>query len=72
MLIKKAAEENVNVNNLLQTIVQHPAFREVINSILTYVDQEQLTYIVLIASAETLEREGSIWPSSFYGQLPDD
>ena len=26
---------------------------------------------LFIASAKTLEREGSISPSSFYGQLPD-
>ena len=28
-------------NNLVQTIVQHPAFRETINSILTATNQEQ-------------------------------
>ena len=55
-----AAEGNVNVKNLAQTIVQHLAFRETINSILTATNQEQLTYIVLIVSTETPEREGSI------------
>ena len=55
-----AAEGNVNVKNLAQTIVQHLAFRETINSILTATNQEQLTYIVLIVSSETPEREGSI------------
>ena len=55
-----AAEGNVNAKNLAQTIVQHLAFRETINSILTATNQEQLTYIVLIASTETPEREGSI------------
>ena len=34
MLINMDARGNVNVNNLVQTIVQHPAFRETINSIL--------------------------------------
>ena len=51
---------NVNVKNLVQTIVQHLAFRETINSILTTTNQEQLTYIVLIISAEIPEPEGSI------------
>ena len=41
MLINMAAERNVNVNNLVQNIVQHPAFRETINSILTLANQEQ-------------------------------
>ena len=35
------AEANVNVNNLVKTIVQHPAFRETITSILTVTNQEQ-------------------------------
>ena len=35
------AEGNVNVNNLVQTIVQHPAFRETINSVLTATNQEK-------------------------------
>ena len=34
-------EGNVTVNKLVQTIVQHPAFRETINSILTATNQEQ-------------------------------
>ena len=64
---------NVNVKNLVQTIVQHLAFRETINSILTTTNQnqEQLTYIVLIISAEIPESEGSIYSSSFYRQLPN-
>ena len=66
-----AAEGNVNVNNLVQAIVQHPAFRETINLILTATNQEQSTNIVLIALAEISDRKGSISPSSFYGQLPD-
>ena len=61
MLINMAAEGNINVNNLVQTIVQHSAFRERIN--LTAADQEQSTSIVLIASAEIAECEESI--SSF-------
>ena len=36
-----APEGNVNVNNLVQTIVQHPAFRETINSVLTATKQEK-------------------------------
>ena len=71
MLINMAAEGNVNVKNLAQTIVQHLAFRETINSNLTAINQEQLTYIVLIAEAEIPEREGSIYTSSFYRQLPN-
>ena len=66
-----AAKGKVNVSNLVQTLVQYPAFRETINSILTTNNQEQATNIVLIASGEIREREGSISPSSFYGQLPD-
>ena len=46
MLINMAAEGNVK--NIVQTIVQHLAFRETINSILTVTNQEQLTNIVLI------------------------
>ena len=34
MVINMDASGNVNVNNLVQTIVQHPAFRETTNSIL--------------------------------------
>ena len=41
MLINMAAEGNVNVKNLVQTIVQHLAFQETINSILTATNQEQ-------------------------------
>ena len=36
-----AAEGNVNVYNLVQTIVQRPAFRETINSIWTATNQEK-------------------------------
>ena len=45
-----AAEGNVTVNILVQTIVQRPVFRETINSILMATNQEQLTNIV---NAET-------------------
>ena len=69
MSINIAAKENVNVKNLVQTIVQHLAFGETINLILTATIQEQLTYIVLIVSADILGGEGSIYPSSFYRQL---
>ena len=48
MLINMVAEGNVNVKDLVQTIVQHLAFRETINSILKATNQGQLTYIVLI------------------------
>ena len=41
MLINMAVEENVNVNNLAQTIVQHAVFRETINSIMMATNQEQ-------------------------------
>ena len=60
-----------NVKNLLETIVQHLAFRETNNSILTATYQVQPTYIVLIVSAEILEREGTIYPYTFYEQLPN-
>ena len=60
MLLNMAAEGNVNVKNLAQTIVQHLAFRETINSILAATNQEQLTYILPIVSTKTLECEGSI------------
>ena len=48
MLINMAAEGKVNVKNLGQTIVQHLAFSETINSILIATNQKQLTYIVFI------------------------
>ena len=59
---------NVNVNNLVQIIVQHPAFQETINSILT-TNQEQSTNIVPITSAKIQKCKGRISLSSFYGQL---
>ena len=62
---------NNNVKNLVQTIIQHLVFQETNNSILTATYQVQLTYIVLIVSGEILECEGSIYPSTFYGQLPN-
>ena len=61
-----AAKGSVNFNNLVQTIVQHTAFRETFNSILTATNQEQSINIVLIAWAEIRERQGS-----FYRQLAD-
>ena len=69
-MVINSAEGNVSVVNIT-TIVQHPAFRETINSILTAANQEQSSDIVLNVSAEITEREGSISPSSFYGQLPN-
>ena len=48
MLVNMVAEGNVNVKNLVQTIVQHLAFRETINSILKATNQGQLSFIVLI------------------------
>ena len=71
MLINMATEGNGNVIYLVWNIVQHLAFWEMINSIVTATNQEQYPNIVLIASAEILERQGSILPSSFYGQLPN-
>ena len=61
----------VNVNNLEQTIVQHSAFQEKINSILTTFNQEHSTNIALIVSAEILQSEGSISTSNICGQLPN-
>ena len=45
-----AAERNVNANNLVQDIVQHPAFRETINSILTVANQEQSCLLLRLKS----------------------
>ena len=53
--ITLAADGNVNVNNLVQTIVQR---RETINSILTANNQEQSTNIVT-AKANPLNRTNS-------------
>ena len=55
-----AAEGNISVKNLAQTMVQYLAFRETINLILTATNQEQLTYILPIVSTEIPEREGSV------------
>ena len=71
MLINMVAEGNVNVNNLVKIIVRHLAFEETNNSILTASNQEQSTNIVLTASAEIVERKGSISQLTFYRQLPD-
>ena len=40
-----AAGGNIDVKNLVQTIVKHLAFLETINSVMTANNQEQLTYI---------------------------
>ena len=71
MLINMSVYREVNVNNLEQTIVQHSAFQEKINSILTTFNQEHSTNIALIVSAEILQSEGSISTSSICGQLPN-
>ena len=72
-MLRNMAAENVNVNikNLAETIFQHLAFGETINSILTATNQEQLIYILLTVSAEILEREGSISIQLLYRQLPN-
>ena len=62
-----ATERNVKVNNLVQTIVQHPASRETINLISTATNQEQSTNIVLIVSAEIPECEGASRHPAFMG-----
>ena len=69
MLIKMAAKENDNVKNFVQTLVQHQAFRDTNNLILTASNPEQSTYIVLIVLAEIPERKGSIqllWTTANY------
>ena len=58
--INMTAAGSVNVKNLAQTIFQHLAFQETVNSFLTATNQVQLTYVVLIVSAEILECDGSI------------
>ena len=45
-----AAGGNVNVNNIAQTIFQHPAFGETINSILTAANQKQSCFLLLLKS----------------------
>ena len=50
MLLKMAAERSVNANNLVQDIVQHPVFRETINSILTVANQEQSCLLLRLKS----------------------
>ena len=50
MFISMAAEGKVNANNLVQTIVQHPAFRETINSIFTATYQEQSQWLLQLKS----------------------
>ena len=50
MLINMAGEGNVNTNNLVPTIVQHPAFQEMINSILMATNQEQSYVLLLLKS----------------------
>ena len=47
-----AVEGDVNFNNLVQTVVQHSAFWETINSILTATNQEQSTNTV---NAKTIQ-----------------
>ena len=58
IFINKTGEGYVNVNNLVQTIVQHPAFPETINSILTATNQMQTTNIVN-AKANQINRNNS-------------
>ena len=72
-MLRNMTAENVNVNikNLAETIFQHLAFGETINSILTATNQEQLIYILLTVSAEILECEGSISIQLLYRQLPN-
>ena len=67
MLLTMVPEENVSVNNLVQTIVQHLAFWVTIHSILMATNQKQSASFVPIASAEIPERQGSISPSSLRG-----
>ena len=50
MLIKMAPERKINVNNLVQTVVQHPAFRETINSVLAATNQEQSCLMLRLKS----------------------
>ena len=45
-----AAKGNINVNNLIQAIVQYPAFQEKINSILAATNQEQSCLLLRLKS----------------------
>ena len=60
-LINMAAEGSVNVNNPVQTIVQHPASREMINSIFTATNQEQSCLLLWLKSRST--RGASHYPA---------
>ena len=45
-----AVEGNFNVNNLVQTIIQYPAFRKTIKSILAVTYQEQACLLLRLKS----------------------
>ena len=63
MLLNMAAEGNVNVNNL---VVQHPAFREMINSILTATNQEQSCLLLRLKSRSAIgaSRHTILWATA--------
>ena len=54
MLINMAAKGNFIVNNLVQTIVQHPVFRETIGSILTASRREQSCLLLRLKSRRAM------------------
>ena len=62
-----AAKGNVNVKNLVQTIVQHPAFRETINSILMATNQEELCLFLRLKSRSA---KGASHHPAFMGNSP--
>ena len=63
------AHSQVYVNGKLLNLEKAPG-RQVI-SVLFSTKEEGIWNEMLIASTKIPEREGSISPSSFYGQLPD-
>ena len=62
-----ATEGNIKVNNLLQTIVQYPAFPQMINSILAATYQEQSCLLLRLKSQ--IARGASQHPT-FVGNSP--
>ena len=69
LLQKLQAHSQVYVNGKLLNLEKAPG-RQVI-SVLFSTKEEGIWNEMLIASTKIPEREGSISPSSFYGQLPD-
>ena len=59
-----AAEGDIDVDNLVETTVQHPVFRETINSILMATNQEQTTNIANVETNQINRNNLSNIPSA--------